>query len=82
MRDFAFFADWANGVLDHLFPIENSFLLLRSGTAKDAWINPAGIHMGRQDGVWSNARITEEVLRPWIFRHLGIVMSVRETAGR
>lgn len=46
-----------NGALDSLIPVEDLMLLLRNGTAKDAWINPEGIHMGRETGVWDSAKI-------------------------
>ena len=61
-----------NGAKDSLFPIDDLFLLLNSGTAKDAWVNPKGIHMGREAGVWENARIADEVVTPWVLRHLGM----------
>lgn len=55
-----------NGFHDEVVPIEDTFLLLEHGTPKLAWINPNGIHMGRESGVWSSARIDEEVIAPWI----------------
>jgi pimeloyl-ACP methyl ester carboxylesterase len=59
----------ANGVLDSQTTIEDVFLLLRHGDAKDAWVNPRGRHMGRS-AEWSSAAIQERVLMPWILRKL------------
>jgi hypothetical protein len=61
-----------NGVHDDIFPIEDVMLLLQRGTAKEAWVNPQGIHMGRQSGVWDSERINTEIINPWIMRRLGI----------
>jgi esterase FrsA len=55
-----------NGLHDQVWPIEDTFLLLRHGTPKQAWVNPTGIHMGREPGVWDSARINAEVIDPWI----------------
>jgi pimeloyl-ACP methyl ester carboxylesterase len=59
----------ANGVLDSQTTIEDVFLLLRHGDAKDAWVNPQGRHMGRSPE-WSGHAIQERVLMPWIVRRL------------
>ena len=59
----------ANGVLDSQTTIEDVFLLLRHGDAKDAWVNPQGRHMGRSKE-WSGQAIQERVLMPWIMRRL------------
>jgi esterase FrsA len=59
-----------NGVNDQIFPVQDLFLLLQRGSAKEAWINPKGIHMGREPGVWETARITNEIILPWLFRRL------------
>ena len=59
----------ANGVLDSQTTIEDVFLLLRHGDAKDAWVNPQGRHMGRS-AEWSSAAIQERVLMPWILKRL------------
>jgi hypothetical protein len=61
-----------NGVHDEIFPIEDMFLLLRRGSAKEAWVNPQGIHMGRETGVWENNRINAEIIMPWIMRQLSL----------
>lgn len=58
-----------NGARDTQVSIEDSFLLLRSGTPKDAWINPAGGHMGRTAEL-PDERIFEQVTLPWIVRRL------------
>ena len=58
-----------NGVLDSQTTIEDVFLLLRHGDAKDAWVNPKGRHMGRSPE-WSGHAIQERVLMPWILRKL------------
>jgi esterase FrsA len=58
-----------NGARDSQVPIADAHLLLERGTAKDAWINPQGGHMGRSPE-WPSARIAEKVLLPWIVRRL------------
>ncbi len=37
-----------NGVRDTQVPVEDLFLLIRSGAPKEVWINPQGGHMGRK----------------------------------
>jgi pimeloyl-ACP methyl ester carboxylesterase len=54
-----------NGEKDTQVPIDDLYLLLRSGTAKDAWINPEGGHTGRGGG-FSDERILGEVAVPWL----------------
>ena len=56
-----------NGARDSQIPIADLFLLLKHGGAKDAWVNPAGGHMGRSPE-WPSSRIADEVLLPWIAR--------------
>jgi hypothetical protein len=58
-----------NGVQDSQIPIDDLFLLLRHGDAKDAWVNPVGGHMGRSP-LWPSRRIFDEVLMPWMLRRL------------
>jgi dienelactone hydrolase len=58
-----------NGTLDSQTTIEDVFLLLRHGDAKDAWVNPKGRHMGRSSD-WSGHAIQERVLMPWIVKRL------------
>jgi esterase FrsA len=58
-----------NGARDSQVPIADAMLLLERGTAKDAWINPQGGHMGRSFD-WPSAAIAEKVVMPWIVRRL------------
>ncbi|MEP6702643.1 MAG: alpha/beta fold hydrolase [Betaproteobacteria bacterium] len=58
-----------NGLKDTQVPIEDAFLLLRSGSPKEAWFNPAGGHMGRTAEL-SDQRIFETVTLPWVVRVL------------
>lgn len=60
------------GVLDTQVPISDIYLLLSKGdTPKDAWINPAGGHLGRQVKVWPDPVIFKQVIIPWLVRTLG-----------
>jgi esterase FrsA len=56
-----------NGARDSQIPIEDLFLLLQHGDAKEAWVNPRGGHMGRSPD-WPPSAIAERVLMPWILR--------------
>jgi pimeloyl-ACP methyl ester carboxylesterase len=58
-----------NGVKDSQVPIEDLFLLLRSGSPKEVWINPGGGHMGRSAEL-SDQRIFETITVPWVVRTL------------
>jgi len=59
------------GVHDTQVPIDDEYLLLSKGdTPKEAWINPAGGHLGRQVGVWPDPRIFKEVIVPWLVKTL------------
>ncbi len=58
-----------NGAKDTQVPIEDLYLLLRSGSAKEAWINPEGGHMGRSKTLKDQEIFTQVVL-PWIVRRL------------
>ena len=58
-----------NGVLDSQTTVEDVFLLLRHGDAKDAWVNPKGRHMGRSQE-WPGHAIQDKVLMPWILKQL------------
>lgn len=60
----------ANGARDTICPHADTLLLLERGSAKDAWINPAGAHMGRSPE-WPQTRIVDEVIQPWIVRRIG-----------
>ena len=44
-------------------------LLQSGGSAKEAWVNPDGGHTGRSDE-WPNAKISEQIIVPWIKDHL------------
>ena len=58
------------GALDSQVPMDDIDLLLRTGdTPKDAWINPAGGHMGRDTRGWRDPLIFAKVTVPW-FRRL------------
>ncbi len=60
------------GVLDTQVPIDDIYLLLSKGdTAKEAWINPKGGHLGRQVGVWPDPLIFKQVIIPWLVKTLG-----------
>jgi pimeloyl-ACP methyl ester carboxylesterase len=60
------------GVLDTQVPIADIDLLLHSGeTPKEAWINPAGGHMGRQRHGWRDPQIFAQITTPWLLRCLG-----------
>jgi hypothetical protein len=61
------------GVLDTQVPISDIYLLLNSGDGpKDAWINPAGGHLGRQVKVWPDPIIFKQVIIPWLVRTLAV----------
>ena len=59
-----------NGEKDTQVPIEDLYLLLRTGSAKFAWVNPTGGHTGRS-AEWPLERMTEEVVVPWLAAMLG-----------
>ena len=58
-----------NGEQDTQQPISDLYLMMKHGDPKDAWVNPAGGHMGRSDQ-WPQRRILDEVVLPWIERAL------------
>jgi esterase FrsA len=58
-----------NGFKDTQVPIEDMFVLMRSGSPKEVWLNPAGGHMGRSADL-SDQRIFEIVTVPWVVRVL------------
>lgn len=58
-----------NGARDTQVPISDLYVLMRSGSPKEAWINPEGGHMGRTKGL-SDQQIFETVTLPWIVRQL------------
>ena len=64
------------GVLDTQVPISDIYLLLSKGDVpKDAWINPAGGHLGRQVKVWPDPIIFKQVIIPWLVRTLDVQSS-------
>jgi dienelactone hydrolase len=58
-----------NGEKDSQVPIADLYALLRSGSPKEAWVNPEGGHIGR-NREWSDTRIFSEVVVPWLARIL------------
>src|SRR6266567_690600 len=58
-----------NGMRDTQVPVEDLFLLMRSGSPKEAWINPQGGHMGRNVAV-SDQKIFDTVTLQWAVRML------------
>ncbi len=60
-----------NGERDTQQPISDLYLMMKHGEPKDAWVNPAGGHMGRSDA-WPQQRILNEVVLPWIERALAV----------
>ena len=59
------------GTRDTQVPIADLELLINSGTApREAWINPAGGHMGRSSGEWPDPVIFRKVILPWEVRRL------------
>ena len=52
------------GLNDTQVPSEDLFLLMRSGSPKEVWFNPAGGHMGRSADL-SDQRIFETVTLPF-----------------
>jgi esterase FrsA len=58
-----------HGVRDTQVPMSDIDLLLRSGDVpKEAWIHPAGGHMGRELRGWTDPVIFREVTMPWLLR--------------
>ncbi len=58
-----------NGEKDTQQPISDLYLMMKHGDPKDAWVNPAGGHMGRSEA-WPQRKILDEVVMPWIERRL------------
>jgi len=59
-----------NGERDTQVPIDDLYIVLKSGsTAKEAWVNPTGGHIGR-NREWSDGQIFEQVIVPWFVRRL------------
>jgi hypothetical protein len=58
------------GALDTQVPISDVYRLLSAGDLpKEAWINPAGGHLGRQPKVWTDPVIFEKVIIPYLVHH-------------
>jgi esterase FrsA len=58
------------GVLDTQVPINDAYRLLSAGDIpKEAWINPAGGHLGRQAKEWPDPVIFEKIIIPFLVRH-------------
>lgn len=58
-----------NGERDTQQPIADLYLMMKHGDPKDAWVNPAGGHMGRSQN-WPSGDIFRKVVLPWITRQL------------
>lgn len=59
------------GTRDTQVPIDDLELLINSGSEpREAWINPAGGHMGRNASDWPDPVIFRKVILPWEVRHL------------
>jgi pimeloyl-ACP methyl ester carboxylesterase len=59
------------GTKDTQVPIDDLELLINSGSEpREAWINPAGGHMGRNATTWPDPVIFRQVILPWEMRHL------------
>ena len=60
------------GVKDTQVPIADLDLLIHSGSEpREAWINPAGGHMGREAKGWTDPVILRKVILPWLVRMAG-----------
>jgi esterase FrsA len=70
------------GVKDTQVPISDLYELMNAGDVpKEAWINPAGGHLGRQVKVWPDPVIFQRVLIPWLVRNLEVQNS-RDAAAK
>jgi esterase FrsA len=59
------------GTKDTQVPIADLDLLMNSGAEpREAWINPAGGHMGRSGANWPDPVIFRQVILPWEIRRL------------
>jgi esterase FrsA len=59
------------GTRDTQVPIADLDLLINSGSEpREAWINPAGGHMGRSASAWPDPVIFRKVILPWEVRRL------------
>lgn len=60
-----------NGERDSQVPVDDLYLLMKHGDPKEAWVNPAGGHMGRS-AQWTGKMIADRVVVPWIARMLNV----------
>ena len=58
-----------NGAMDSQVPIADQLLLLQRGDAKEAWINPKGVHMGFGAG-WGPDRTIRDIIAPWLLKKI------------
>ena len=58
-----------NGAKDSQVPIADQLLLLQRGDAKEAWINPKGVHMGFGAG-YGPERVIREIITPWLLKRI------------
>ena len=58
-----------NGERDTQVPIDDLYVVLKTGIPKEAWVNPEGGHIGRGKD-WSDGRIFSEIVVPWFQRKL------------
>ncbi|MBV8535818.1 MAG: alpha/beta hydrolase [Alphaproteobacteria bacterium] len=54
-----------NGQQDSQVPIDDLYLLMRTGTPKFAWVNPSGGHVGRSKDMPEDV-IHRQVIVPWL----------------
>ena len=60
------------GSRDTQVPIADLELLINTGSEpREAWINPAGGHMGREAKGWTDPVIFQKVIVPWLVRTAG-----------
>ncbi len=58
------------GARDTQVPISDAYRLLSaSDVPKEAWINPAGGHLGRQAKIWPDPVIFEKIIIPFLVRY-------------
>ena len=71
------------GTKDTQVPIDDLELLLNSGIEpREAWINPAGGHMGRTPTTWPDPVIFRKIILPWEVRHTSQKPDAPESATR
>ena len=71
------------GTKDTQVPIDDLELLLNSGIEpREAWINPAGGHMGRTPTTWPDPVIFRKIILPWEVRHTSQKPDTQESATR